>query len=568
MTATTPIPGRTANSPLSSTRMAGLRSALRSFARGQLPDAMVPAHFVILDELPTTPNGKIDRRALPDVDATGVVRTERYVAPRTSTEAAIARIWQDVLGAARVGVEDSFFDLGGDSLSAVQMVSRVREEFGVALALRRLFERPTVAELARLVGGEETSTPGGDSRSISSEELGAQAVLPDDVIPEPHAEPSVGPPYRDVLVTGATGFTGAFLLREVLDRSTARVHLLVRAGSAEEAVARVRANLAGYGLWRDTDQARLVGVAGDLGRPYLGLSRPAYRHLAASVDLIVHNGSWSSFVLPYHRLKPINVLGTVEILRLACHRRTKPVHYVSSLAVFPGHRTIKHFDEEWLSDPDGVVGGYPQSKWVADRLVGLAGERGLPVAVYRPGQITGAQHTGACPPDLFVCSMMKSCIQLGVAPDPDMMVEMVPVDFVAAAVAHLALSGVGLGHPHHLPSSRPAHWVELMTMLDQCGYPVRREPYQVWYRELMAAVEAGQDNALLPFLPLLGPDGPSEDLAYQNGDPHFATANLAAGLRGTDITCPPVNRNLLQTYVDYFVSIGYLDPAVPSGGVR
>ncbi|HXM54815.1 MAG TPA: thioester reductase domain-containing protein [Candidatus Dormibacteraeota bacterium] len=549
-----------ANDPLSSTQLAALRSSLRAFARAQLPDAMVPARFVVLDRLPTLPNGKVDRRSLAGAGERDEPDQRGYVAPRTPVEGTIAGLWQDVLGVGRVGVETSFFELGGDSLSAVQMMSRVRAQFDVPIALRQLFERPTVAELARLISGAAPAEHREVSRSISSEELAAEAVLPDDVGPEPAAARATGPPYGEVLLTGGTGFTGAFLVRELLDRGGARVHLLVRAADAAEAVARVCANMARYGVARDGDERRLAGVAGDLGRPYLGLGRSTYRRLAAEVDLVIHNGSWSSFVLPYQSLKPINVLGTLEILRLAGRTRVKPVHYVSSLAVFPGHREVKHFDEVVLTDPDGVVGGYPQSKWVADRLTTLAGERGLPVAVHRPGQITGARDTGACPPDLFVCAMMKSCIQLGVGPDPDMLVEMVPVDFMAAAIVHLALTGRGLGRVHHLPNSAAAHWTEVIAMLGECGYPVRREHYTVWYRELAAAMERGDDNAMLPFMPLLGPEGPAEDLAYQNGSPFFASDNLAEGLRGSGIVCPPVSRELLQTYLDYFVSTGYLEP--------
>lgn len=556
---TTPV-ARAANDPLATRSSSSLRSELRSYARGQLPDAMVPAHFVVLPALPTLPNGKLDRSRLP---APGAAEPTGggYLAPRTPTETRVAQIWADVLGISPVGVRDSFFDLGGDSLSAVEMISRVRREYGAGLALRRLFEKPTVAELAALLGDDAPagSDDDSDSRSLDPAALAAEATLPADVVPEPDALPVATPPYGSVLLTGASGFTGAFLLRELLDRSDARVYVLVRADDDAGALARSLGSLRQYGLLRAGDQDRLVPVAGDLSRPYFGLDRAGYERLAGAVEMIVHNGSWSSFVLPYGRLKTTNVLGTVEILRLACRRRVKPVHYVSSLAVFPGHRDVKYFPERGLDDPDGVVGGYPQTKWVADRLVTLAGERGVPTAVYRPGQITGAQDTGACPTELFVCAMMKGCIELGVSPDPDMLVEMVPVDYVTAAVAQLALTGRGIDRVHHLPNPASVHWIELMNLLGECGYPVRREPYQVWYAALMAAVDAGEDNAMIPFLPLLGEDGPSEDLAYQNGRPVFEDANLRAGLAGSGIECPPVDKQLLQTYVDYFVGIGYLD---------
>jgi acyl carrier protein len=121
---------------------------LREHLRRELPEYMVPAAFVPLERLPLTPTGKLDRRALPAPEAAA---TDRYVAPRTPAEEALAAIWADVLRLERVGVEESFFELGGHSLLATRVVSQVRAVFDIELPLRALFEGPTVAELARVV---------------------------------------------------------------------------------------------------------------------------------------------------------------------------------------------------------------------------------------------------------------------------------------------------------------------------------------------------------------------------------------------------------------------------------
>jgi amino acid adenylation domain-containing protein len=131
---------------------------LRSSLRERLPEFMVPAFFLVLDELPLTTSGKVDRGALPRPEATAAGRP--YVAPRSPEEETLVRIWAELLGTERVGVEDDFFELGGHSLIAAQVVSRVRERFGVELPLRRLFEAPTVAGLAEAVrrAGPATAT--------------------------------------------------------------------------------------------------------------------------------------------------------------------------------------------------------------------------------------------------------------------------------------------------------------------------------------------------------------------------------------------------------------------------
>ncbi len=136
---------------------------LRTFLKQQLPDYMVPSAFVRLNAFPLTPNGKIDRAALPAPDWTRRDVEEAYVAPRTAVEESLARIWADVLGLERVGVHDSFFELGGHSLLATRVMSRIHGVFQVQIPLRALFEAPTVAELSKVLIASE-AVPGQTQR--------------------------------------------------------------------------------------------------------------------------------------------------------------------------------------------------------------------------------------------------------------------------------------------------------------------------------------------------------------------------------------------------------------------
>lgn len=136
---------------VANSKAVNLMAELRSFLGERLPKFMVPSAFVALDRLPLTPNGKIDRNALPAPDLVKPQAEKSFVAPRIPAEEVLASIWSEVLKVEPIGVNDNFFELGGHSLLGTQVASRVREAFKVEMPLRKLFELPTVAELAQLI---------------------------------------------------------------------------------------------------------------------------------------------------------------------------------------------------------------------------------------------------------------------------------------------------------------------------------------------------------------------------------------------------------------------------------
>lgn len=125
--------------------------ALRRALRMTLPDIMIPSAFVLLETLPTMPNGKVDREALPEPQSVRPQLDVPFTAPRTMTEKAVAAIWSEVLDVPEIGVHDNFFDLGGQSLKVFQILSRVFQDFGVEVPLRALFDSPTVADMAMVI---------------------------------------------------------------------------------------------------------------------------------------------------------------------------------------------------------------------------------------------------------------------------------------------------------------------------------------------------------------------------------------------------------------------------------
>jgi acyl carrier protein len=145
----------------------------------KLPDYMIPSGFVLVEQLPHTPSGKIDRRALPAFEAATTEASENFIAPRTPVEEVLAEVWSEVLGVERVGVEDHFFDLGGHSLLATRILSHVRRLFRRELPLQVVFEATTVAKLAQAV--IESEAQPGQTEKIARVLRRLKSISPDEM---------------------------------------------------------------------------------------------------------------------------------------------------------------------------------------------------------------------------------------------------------------------------------------------------------------------------------------------------------------------------------------------------
>ncbi|NEU73789.1 non-ribosomal peptide synthetase [Hassallia byssoidea VB512170] len=531
-------------------------SDLRSFLKQKLPEFMVPSAFVVLDTLPLTPNGKVNRKALPDPESAQPELEKTFVAPRTPTEEALAEIWTQVLRLELVGVNDNFFDLGGHSLTATQLVFRVQNTFKIKLSLHALLETPTVAGMAQAIDNVRDCKPTPPA-TISVTDLNAEAVLDDTIRPANIPVEQIAEPAR-IFLTGATGFLGAFLLYELLQQTNADIYCLVRSSNVEEGKKKIQANLESYSLWNECFSSRIILVIGDLSQPLFGLSNQQFQLLASTIDVIYHNGALVNFVDPYPKLKAANVLGTQEVLRLASQIQVKPVHYISTFSVFAlvdftKDRVFRENDS--LDHGGSLVGGYQQSKWVAEKLVTIARTRGLPVCIYRPGRVSGHSQTGICKTDDLISRMIKGCIQLGSVPDLNTMMDMTPVDYASKSIIYLSRQKKSLGENFHIFNPHPAYWNNLVTWIRSFGYSLQQISYDKWRAELLKVAEHSPDNALYPLIHTF-----NEEAADGNSvKVQFDTQNTLDHLVGTSINCPQISAELLSTYLSYYIRSGFLE---------
>lgn len=549
------------NNPLKCLEKSNLVPQLRAFLKEKLPDYMIPTSFVVMDALPLTLNGKIDRRSLPDPKKERPILQEEYVAPSRFLEQQLVQIWSRILDIEQIGIYDSFFELGGHSLLTTQLIAQIEAELQIELPLFYLLREPTIAGLIKAIHTVQQSGNAVEEKTPANPQ--ADTILDPTIQPKvPFIGLKAEPEY--IFLTGATGFLGGFLLHELLQQTHAEIYCLVRASTLEAGRQKLQANLKRYMLWNGELDSRIIPVLGDLSQPRLGIDDSTFHELASKLDLIYHCGALVNLVYPYTALRAANVLGTQEVLRLASHSNVIPVHYISTIDVlkpltFSENRIIK--ENEHPEHSQEIDKGYTQTKWVSEKLIMAAQSRGIPVCIYRPGMLTGHSRTGASQTNDLMCRIIKGIIQLGAAPDLDQSINMTPVDYASQAIAYLSRQEESFGKAFHILNPQPLPWDQLIQKICKLGYTIRVLSYDQWQAELLK-LESSTQNVLAPLSPLFTEKDPKTQLTYLETFLMTAQAfdcrNTSEGLLRTSVACPPINTNLLDNYFYYFNQISFL----------
>lgn len=348
----------------------------------KLPHYMIPSEFVFLDEFPLNTSGKIDRKELFNLLDQSITYT--YVAPRNNIEQMLADIWAKTLKVEKVGIEDNFFNIGGDSLSAIKIVAAA-SKYGITLSAQSFYKYPTIKLLVKYAI---------DKKEVSN----LKETYSSDTIPL--KKESISKISGDILLVGATGFLGSHILNDLLNNTNFKVYCLIRGKSEEHSKKRLKERL-NYYFGNTLDNYfdnRIIVLQGDFSEKNLGLSDDNYSKLSNIIDTVINAAATVKHVGDYKYFEKINVTSVKNLIEFCKKAQNIKLVHMSTLSIAGNtnnkEEVCKFTEENLYINQDFEDNVYIKTKFLAEKLLFDAIRDGLNVTIFRLGNITWRNSDG------------------------------------------------------------------------------------------------------------------------------------------------------------------------------
>ena len=468
---------------------------LKTFLEPLIPDYMMPSFFVSIEEMPVTPGGKIDKKALPMPEVT--TNTASYVEPVTAAQRALCEIFEKALGIERVGIEDNFFELGGSSLTASKVAVMCLSK-NISLVYADIFKYPTVRELAALVDDDGVTEAAQSKNEFSDYNYNRiQNVISANT--EENADRITKEKLGDIMVTGATGFLGIHVLKAFLDNYDGKVYCLVRKGKYESPEKRMMNMLMYYfdDPYKELFESRIICVDGDITskEQVTGFSEYKFSTIINCAACVKHFAADDV-------LERINVQG-VENLIDFCKNNGRRLIQISTVSVAgEGSDGVppmsRVFCENDLYIGQNITNEYIRTKFLAERAVLEAVSEGLDGKVVRVGNLMSRNFDGEFQINFITNGFLRSLrgyAAVGKFPMGGMheVAEFSPIDSTALAVLRLAQTDRRFT-VFHACNSHHIYMADLIYAMRSYGFRidiVRDEEFETAVKEF---AKTGQDS--------------------------------------------------------------------------
>ncbi|MCU5606162.1 amino acid adenylation domain-containing protein, partial [Bacillus cereus] len=522
-----------------------------------LPNYMVPAHFIKIESLPLTVNGKVDKDALP-AWASIIQTNEGYIAPRNRVEQKMVEIWSEVLGidSSVIGINDNFFDLGGHSLKIMSTLVKTFSE-GWNVTIKDYFELKTINNIAKKIQY-------GYKVNSHSDTLDIKLTTPPKKLKKTKRHEFSN--NSKILLTGATGFLGIHLLEQLLDTTECKIYCLVRGENKQEANNRLLHMLKFYFKNKFVSYQSLVNqrifiVQGDLAKQNMGLENELYKELHQQISTVIHAAALTKHFGEYSEFERANVQAVKELLAFVGD--TKDLHHISTTGVagqFVLNETETIFKEsDFYVKQNYKDNVYVKSKFLAEYEIFKAILTGTDATIYRVGNLTNryidGQHQYNFTENAFM-SKLKFILQYGIVTDVLLSseVEFTPVDYCSKIITGFVTSNEihenSKNCVNHIYNHLKLNLNVLVKLLNSMGYPIKvisETEYQQFILELSKDKKKQEDiQNLMTF------EEP-KDNCYKPINLDSTETQKTLKLLG--IQWPIINIEYIQQIINYMTSV-------------
>ncbi|QJB32305.1 non-ribosomal peptide synthase/polyketide synthase [Chitinophaga oryzae] len=558
------------------------KEAIVAYLKSKLPEFMVPPVIVPMESFPLTPNGKIDRKGLPSPASLMAHEQQQDAGPANEIEERLLEIWKEVLNLPQLGIHDNFFAAGGNSITAIRLIAKMKVDFQVSI--NNLFQHPTIAGISKYVIYEknhfknklEALMSRFDPALADQEAMQAQAAHMQQLLEEqrqPYLEEvkawqqldvSRTTTYQQILLLGATGYLGIHLLHDLLQRNDTPVCVLVRAESDEAAFSRLSEK---YAFYFDQplpeDQAKLRVYKGDIALPQLGMDAAAFETLMYETDCILNTAANVKHYGSYSEFEAVNTRPVQTLLDYCKTGRTKVIHHISTTSVAGMAQkgsTGYLYTEADLFKGQEVPNFYAKSKLEAERLLDEARREGVMVNIYRVGHLSFHSATGKFQENIdnnAFYNQIKGFIAFRTMPEEFSELELSNIDQVSAAILQLFDKPALLNRNYHVRSPHLLPAADFVAYLNSYGYDMELTSMYTYLERMLQSYDTKKDLIDRLFLQadLFGDD--RQDIGHPYQVCYEATN---AVLRKMKFRWAHPDEEKIHLMMKYAVEVGFFEP--------
>lgn len=528
---------------------------LKSHLSESLPFYMIPTFFIKLSALPLTQNGKIDKKKLPLPQ----VNSSTYAAPTTQTEKLLCQIWKNLFNKDNIGINDNFFEIGGDSLTAIKFQTEALK-YNMDISYSDIFSSPTIKELASLKSNNLFTVDNNYNYNTINNILSINTLnnLSSKYYIDEHSS---------ILLLGSTGFLGAHILDNILTNTSSKVFCLIRNKNNLTGVERLSKILNYYfgNKYEKLFGTRIIVLDGDITKKNLGLDLKSFNVVNKSVSCVLNSAALVKHYGNINDFNNINIGGTKNIINF-CMTNSKKLYHVSTISVsgltnyYNSNKNDILFKETNLYIKQNLNNAYIYTKFQAEVLILEAIAKGLNATILRLGNISNRYSDGKFQinfSDNAYLNRLKSFIAMGMLPDSfvNHAIDFSPVDFCADAIVKIVFSKNNFT-VFHLFNTNLVKFSDIISFLNKLGYNIQFVNNSMFKIKLSSMLDnQNEKEKISGIIPDLD-SNKNLNLIFDivpNAD--FSTKFL----KKLDFNWPLIDINYFERLILYFKNIGYFN---------